>query len=373
MSPSARRTARRLTALAVAALSALTVAATTTGGADASPGSDRFIAGVPYDGEFASPHVLRADGRWWAYATTTDGNNLPVESSTDLRTWYPREPLSDYWRYTSWKGYHDALPRPASWAASHVTSDGVRRWAIWAPTVARMGGRYTLSYAAMVDFSRQRLCISIAHSDRPDGVFTDTTKRPIVCSSDPHGSIDPHLQKAGTRNFLIWKNAGMAGSHPTRIWARRLNGRTTAFMSGTRAHKLLATARPWEGNVIEAPAMVRYARRWYLFYSGNSYLTDRYATGYAICDTVLGPCRRATRGPLLATGNGLVGPGGATPFVDRVGRLRLAYHAWDAGRVGYPKDPSTCRGTEEGCNQRRMHIATLSVGSGGRLSVERLG
>ena len=43
-------------------------------------------------------------------------------------------------------------------------------------------------------------------------------------------------------------------------------------------------------------------------------------------------------GRLLYTGPYLAGPGGATPFVDRPGRLRLAYHAWRTGNVGYPSD-----------------------------------
>ena len=42
-------------------------------------------------------------------------------------------------------------------------------------------------------------------------------------------------------------------------------------------------------------------------------------------------------GRLLYTGPYLAGQGGATPFLDRSGRLRLIYHAWRTGNVGYPK------------------------------------
>jgi len=111
--------------------------------------------------------------------------------------------------------------------------------------------------------------------------------------------------------------------------------------------------------------------RTYLFYSANRYSTARYATGYAICATPVGPCRRASNSPLasssplLATGGSVSGPGGPAAFVDTAGRLRLAYAAWDRGRVGYPKDTSS-RGKPRGCNQRRLHVATLTVLADGR-------
>ena len=114
--------------------------------------------------------------------------------------------------------------------------------------------------------------------------------------------------------------------------------------------------------------MIRFNRRLYLFYTANGYKTARYATGYAVCRTVTGPCTRVGR--LLSTGPYLAGPGGATPFLDRAGRLRLAYHAWRTGQVGYPSGTS-CQGTRAGCPQRRMYIAILGPGSRGGLVVRR--
>ena len=54
----------------------------------------------------------------------------------------------------------------------------------------------------------------------------------------------------------------------------------------------------------------------------------RYAIGYAICRTPVRPCRRQSRGPLLATGGRVSGPGGPDGFVDARGRLRVACAAW---------------------------------------------
>lgn len=362
---------RRTTTLLAALLVALLGAVVTTGPTQAVTGGDRFFAGVPYDGEYASPQVLVDDGRYYAYATNVDGNNLPVMHSDDLETWTPRDPLPDWHRFSGWKLFNDALPQPARWADT-TWRNGKHRYGIWAPAVAKMGGRYVAAYSAMVNWRTKRLCISLAYAEHPEGVFTDNSRKPIVCSSDTRGSIDPDLIRVGKRNYLIWKNSGIKGSKPTKIWIRRLNGKATAFQPRSRAHRLLTTSKAWEGNVVEAPDMIRYKGRTYLFYSGHSYTTDRYATGYATCKTVYGPCTRRKPSPLLATNDVVVAPGGAAPFKDLDGNLRLAYHAWTAGQVGYTKHPGACRDTPEGCPQRRMHIATLKVRDNGRLKVTDL-
>jgi beta-xylosidase len=140
---------------------------------------------------------------------------------------------------------------------------------------------------------------------------------------------------------------------------------------GTPTH-LLTTQDSWEKILIENPAMIRYRKHYYLFYSGGSYADDSYATGYARCSSPTGPCTRVTDQPLLATGGRVSGPGGATPFVDQAGRLRLAYAAWDFGNTGYPKT-SACRSRPQGCPQRKLHIATLKVQEDGNLVVTARG
>lgn len=362
---------RRATTLVVTLLAALLGTTLFTSPTQAVTGGDRFFAGAAYDGEYASPQVLVDGGRYYAYATNVDGNNLPAMHSDDLETWVPRDPLPDWHRYSGWKLFNDALPDPAEWAAT-IYRNGKHRHGIWAPSVAKMGGRYVATYSAMVNWRKKRLCVSLAYADHPEGVFVDNSRKPIVCSSDTRGSIDSDLIRVGKRNYLIWKNSGIKRVKPTMVWIRRLNGKATAFQPGSRAHRLLTTSQAWEGNVIEAPDMIRYKKRYYLFYSGNTYTTNRYATGYAICKTVYGPCQRARRTPLLATNDVVVGPGGAAPFKDLQGRLRLAYHAWTAGQVGYTEHPATCRDTPEGCPQRRMHIATLAVKDNGKLRVTQL-
>jgi len=122
-------------------------------------------------------------------------------------------------------------------------------------------------------------------------------------------------------------------------------------------------AAPWEGGTVEAPAMIQYAGRTYLFYAANfSGVTDslgrsNYATGYAICPQgPLAACTRPEPGQPLLFSNGIdQGPGGATPFLDKNGGLHLAYSGFWLGE------------NRDGVHPRRMHITGLSALPDGRL------
>ena len=105
--------------------------------------------------------------------------------------------------------------------------------------------------------------------------------------------------------------------------------------------------------------MIRKKGHRYLFYSGNGWGSRGYSTGYAMCASATGPCTRPARTKkkahperLLVSGPKLVAPGGASAFKDQAGRIRLAFHAWNAGATHYPKSDA-CRTQPAGCGQRR--------------------
>jgi beta-xylosidase len=316
-------------------------------------GSDRFVSGQPYRGDFPDPSVLRVGKLYYAYSTTISALNLPVMTSWDLVHWRVRG---------------EALNNVAPWAASRKI--GSRTHATtWAPTVARFGRRFVHAYATPVRGSRpRRMCISASWSHSPSGGFVDRRRYPLVCPS--RGAIDPafYTGPKGAR-FLLWKLEQKRGL-PSQLFINRISWDARKLIGAPRL--LLTTHDAWESPLIENPAMIRYRARYYLFYSGGSYADDSYATGYARCSSPFGPCTRANSAPLLATGGRVSGPGGAMPFVDRLGRLRLAYAAWDRGNTGYPSNPS-CRRRAAGCPQRKLHVATLGVRADGSLGVTARG
>jgi beta-xylosidase len=107
--------------------------------------------------------------------------------------------------------------------------------------------------------------------------------------------------------------------------------------------KLIIRDQAWERPLIENPAMVHAGDQYYLFYSGNWWESIDYAVGYAICETVAGPCEKPLKQPLIKYTGQVMGPGGQSFFTDEDGDLWMAYHAWTGANVGYPAGERTLR------------------------------
>lgn len=303
-----RRGATLLAAIATAALLAALAGAFVPAFASTIP--------PPITGrDFPDPYVLRAGYDYFAFATNSLAN-VPLLHSTDLRDWKPAG---------------DALPSLGSWAAPGHT---------WAPAVLWRWPLYVLFYTAR-DRASGRQCIGRAVSVVPQGPYVDANRSPILCQVARGGSIDASpLVDDDNRPYLYWKSEGVAGREPTRIWGAPLSGDGLSLAGPGR--ELLRNDRPWEGPIVEAPAMVREGGRYVLLYSGNRWESSRYAVGWASCSGPRGPCRKAAD-PLLASSTDAAGPGGQEVFRDTAGGLRLAYHAWSAPRIGYPHGIRTLR------------------------------
>lgn len=328
--------------------------------AEARGSADRYRPGRVYRGDFPDPQVLRVGQRYFAYATSTGRRNLPVLRSRDAKVWRAR-------RTDPKNPSGDALVRVARWARGMHGRHGRVRGTVWAPTVTRLGQRrYVLTYATRVArpaARRGRMCVSVATARSPLGPFVDRSRRPLVCP--PAGAIDPQVYVAPHgRPWLLWK----VDARPSRILTRPMTYRALRMMRGTRPLTLARVQQRWEGRTIENPGMVRYRGRYYLFYSGNRYSSSGYAIGYLICRSFRGGCHRPRRRPLIASRGSVVGPGGAAPFVDAAGRLRLAYHAWQRGRVGY-RAGQVCDRRPAACGQRRLYVATVRPDRRGVLRV----
>ena len=340
--------------------------------AEAYPGAPWFEPSKPYSGNFPDPDVLVVGDTYYAYATATGGAYLPVATSTDLRTWTARPAYDPGPPLNSDRYFNDALPYPAAWGADRPTGGRLTK-EVWAPGVERIGGRYVAYYTVRHTLGDPgRFCISVAVSSSPLGPFRDDSTGPLVCDPDPAGSIDPapFVDSDGTP-WLLWKSEGIPGQTPTRIWVRRLRPDGLGFAGGSQKIELLRTSLAWEGNVIENPSMVRHEGRLYLFYSANEHASANYAIGYAECASVTGPChKQSTDRPLLASRGDRLGPGGPSAFVDRGGRLQMAYHYWNAPYTSYPAYPQcVSAGTCTTQGQRRMAVEEVSRGAGGRLQI----
>ena len=223
-----------------------------------------------------------------------------------------------------------------------MTAEGAawNRRSTWAPTVLARRSGYVLYYTVR-QASSGRQCVSVATGAEPDGPFHDTSDGPLVCQRSLGGSIDPAVFSDGSgASYLLWKSDDNAEGRKTSLWARPLAADGFGFVRSSVPVRLLSQTARWQAPAIEGPAMVREGKTYYLFYGAGGWNSSTSAIGYAACRSPLGPCDdRSTNGPWLDSegdGDEPVGPQGPSVFVDRSGRTRLGFAAWN-GRVGYPR------------------------------------
>jgi beta-xylosidase len=294
--------------LAAAAAVLATVAACSSSSSPPAKGEPVTFTNPVYDKNFPDPGVLRVGDTWFAYGTNDAVDNVPLLTSTDL---------------VHWTLQNDVLPAVGAWATGGNT---------WAPEVLRNdAGKYVLYYTARWS-KADRQCIGTAVADDPRGPF-EPSPEPLVCQADEGGSIDasPYRHDDGSL-YLYWKNDGNHIGEPTHLYAQRLSA-DGLTLTGDRV-RLLTNDKPWQGAVIEAPEMVRHDGKLYLFYSANAFDSDRYAVGYATCDSPLGPCHDAPENPILKSSAGAAGPGHCYPLTLPDGSTWLLYHAWPPDGIG---------------------------------------
>lgn len=263
--------------------------------------------------DFPDPFVLPVDGGYIAVGTTPAGSGIriPLRKSTDLRTW--SQPV-------------EALARVAAWA---------RPSSAWAPAIASPSpGQWRLYYAIPHAITRLR-CVSVAVAVAPEGPYVDRSAGPLTCDDKRGGAIDPEVFKDDEgRQWLLWKTEGQPDDPlESALWSQQLDADGTGLLEERRP--LLERQLDWERPLIENPSMVSHGGRLLLFYSAGVWQNDTYKVGVARCHSPAGPCTRLFANPVLSSRPGLAGPGGASAFYDRSGRLRLAFHAWSTDRVGY--------------------------------------
>lgn len=272
-------------------------------------GSDQLTEGRLTEASVADPFVLRAEGRYWLYGTNTAGANVPVLSSADGRHWVE---------------HGDAFPALPDGA---VSGEGL----VWAPSVATIGGRYVL-YATVFDEVSDEPCIAVATSDRPDGPYLPAEDWRLECGRGAGGVIDASpLRDADGNWWVLFKNEG-SPTVTNALWSARLSADGLSTVGSSTP--LLWPDQDWEDGVVEGPSMVAVEDGYLLVYSAAAWDASAYSTGLAWCETVTGRCRKLGLGPVLASGWGGDGPGGAEVFADASGGLWLVYHQRDPGVTG---------------------------------------
>lgn len=275
-----------------------------------------------YKNDFPDPHVILVNDTYYAYATTNGSSaNIRVMSSNDL---------------LEWENLGDALPAMPKWA---VLNAGYT----WAPGVIQIEDKFLMYYVAR-DKAIDRQCIGVGVSKDPDGPFLDPNDEAFICQEELGGSIDAYPFKDDDgKLYLLWKNDGNCCNLEVALWIQELSPDGMTLVG--EPVKLIKRDQPWERPLIENPAMVEHNDQYYLFYSANWWESHEYAIGYAVCETVTGPCEKPLDEPWVDYEAPVMGPGGQSFFTDDEGNLWMAYHAWTGANVGY-----------SGGGERSLHI-----------------
>jgi len=301
-----RRAAAVLVVAALALAGCSTAAPATDGGegADATVDTDDFAI----DHDFPDPDVLATADGYLAYATNGAGFNVQLATSPDLESW-DVVPV-------------DALPTLPDWALPGKT---------WAPEVAEFAADRFVMYVTVATKDPALQCIGVAVSEVAEGPFVPTGSGPIVCPPDDGGAIDAAtFADDDGKRYLLWKNDGNCCGFDTWLQLAELSADGTALVGETT--KLVMQTEDWEGDLVEAPTLVKRDGVYTLLYSANDYGGDAYATGYATAPSVRGPFSKAD-GPLLTTeltDGRYLGPGGQDVVTAPDGSDRIVFHSWDS-------------------------------------------
>ncbi|MFF1573412.1 glycoside hydrolase family 43 protein [Leifsonia sp. NPDC058292] len=290
-------------AVAVAGLAA----GCTSGGAPASGESASTGSGTDFviDQDFADPGVIVDGDTAYAFATNTPGFAVRAATSHDMRQWT----VSD----------KDALTALPAWASPGKT---------WAPDVVKVDDGYVM-YLTAKESSSAYQCIGTATSSTAGGPYTGVGAEPLVCPHDAGGAIDAStFRDDDGALYLVWKTDGNCCGLDTWIELAPLSADGLSLTGP--AVRLLDQGRAWEGDLIEAPYLVKRSGEYVLFYSANDYATDRYAIGVATASALAGPYQPSDS-PFLSTESSkgrYLGPGGQS-VVTLDGKDWLVFHSWD--------------------------------------------
>ncbi len=282
---------------------------------------------------FADPFVWRYAGRYYAIGTGRAEGTGHGEETGDPRVFTVLESED----FACWRRAGQALIRP----------DRALGDAFWAPEVAVADGTFYLYYSVGHDDHGHQL--RVASSRSPAGPYRDLG-HPLLDPASCPFAIDPHpFRDTDGRWYMFYARDFLdaeAGARPgTALVVRAMDGMTAL---GCEERVVLRARSDWQrfqasrsmyGSVYDwhtlegAAVIARYGRYW-CFYSGGRWESDRYGVDYAVADSVLGPYSdaggeagpRVLRSrPFEALGPGhcsiVFGPDGVTHY--------LAYHAWD--------------------------------------------
>jgi arabinan endo-1,5-alpha-L-arabinosidase len=281
-----------------------------------------------YAGDMPDPSVMRFHGAYYAFGTTgagrlPDGRVFTLLRSTNL---------------VNWELLGGALMPPSPNPQVQY----------WAPEITFNHGTYYLYYA-MGGLEPERFELRVALSQRPEGPYIDNGQPLVDCQTNRF-TIDPFPFRDDDGQWYFFYARNFTNTAPgefpgTALVVDRLVDMTR--LAGD-CHVVVRARYPWtlfeahrrmdvydatfDWHTIEGPCVVKHDHRYYCFYSGSNYRTDRYGVDYVVADYPLGPYTDQGDHPrvLQSIPGEVRGPGHHSIVTGPDGRSQyIIYHTWD--------------------------------------------
>lgn len=282
-----------------------------------------------YAGDMPDPSVKKFGDDYYAFGTTGDGRLPDGRIFTVLRSH----------DLIHWDRLGGALVPP------YTNAD----YQYWAPEITEAGGKYYLYYA-MGDEQAEHFVIRVGLSEKPEGPYTDSGAVLADCETNRF-MIDPFPFHDEDGQWYLFNACDFPYESPgyhagTGIEVNHLPDMTRP---GSDCHVVVRPAYDWtlyEANrrmpvfhrtfstwhTIEGPCVLKHQGKYYCFYSGSNWRTQRYGVDYVVADQPLGPYTGAgDRARVLHSVPGKVmGPGGISIVTGPDGKTQYVfYHAWN--------------------------------------------
>ena len=283
---------------------------------------------------FPDPFVLRHGTTYYAFGTTGRGRTPDNRIFTLLTS--PN--------LVDWTAAGGALTPPA----------GSAEYDFWAPEVVQHEGTFYMYYsrgggAIGATVGHQ---LHVATSATPEGPYTEVAALPVP---DSQFTIDAHaFQDADGQWYLFYARDFLdtaEGYYPgTGLVVDRLLSMTQlanqprtvlrarhawTLFEANRTMPLYNNQTFSQWHTLEGPCVRRHAGKYYCFFSGANFLTDRYGVDYCTADHILGPYAdsgsEAGARVLHSVPGRVRGPGHHCHILGPDGRREyLVYHAWNS-------------------------------------------
>ena len=254
----------------------------------------------------------------WIKASTSGdaSNHFDIHSSPTAVDW-------------NFEGYIFPSASTPSWGVSDF----------WAPEIHYIpwNNEYVSVFVARNKVNK--LSVGLATSPSALGPFTDSGAE-LITAMDM-GYIDPHIYIENGTSYILFKadandpvNCNTTDC-PTNIYIAELTSNYQVQNWTILISQKFPIHQSYEGNLVEAPWVIKRNNYYYLFYSANGYSSPAYAIGVARSTSLLGPFEKYVNNPVVSTGSGIpfYGPGHCS-VIEYNNKYYYVYHAWNTDKTG---------------------------------------